>query len=80
MKNTTQNVKRTPHNNFVDSRYGTINNNFIPFMGSDMQKSLGKARFFESNVTAMGGCKFVSRRDIGIIAPKELYQGFESIV
>ena len=45
-----------------------------------MSKKLQHAKFFRSNVTAVGGCRFGSRRDIGIITPQEMVNGYEDVI
>jgi hypothetical protein len=43
-----------------------------------MNTSWKKAMDFKVNITAMGACKAGNRRDIGLIAPAKMTQGYEN--
>jgi len=60
------------------TKYGKIDYKKKSFLGSDMSNKLKFVDQFNGNLTAMGGCKYGSRRDIGLVAPSNLTSGYET--
>jgi len=45
-----------------------------------MTNTLRSAKEFKGNLTAMAGCSAGRRKDIGLVAPKHLTDGFEPLL
>lgn len=61
----------------LDTRYGKVDATRPSFKGSDMDNSWRRATSFKANITAMGACSHANLRDIGLVAPSSLTQGYE---
>lgn len=65
------------------TKYSKMNVRERSFIGSDMSNQLPNSRsllYFNSNITAMGGCQKGRRRDVGLVSPKGMLSGYEDVL
>ena len=63
------------------TKYSKIDYRAPSFIGSDMSNKIRYLDYFNTNVSAMSGCRHNGgRRTVGLVAPKNLIDGYEEIL